>query len=100
MLISLTLESRTRKLDTWLIASGTVIHRVTVPRVTGRDTITTLRYVINRTLKLNSTDYTFLGNRRANGMWFTEWYKHRASLFDLADEAYALTSHNPPPRQQ
>jgi hypothetical protein len=94
MLISLTLISRDRKHETWLLTTGTEIHRVKTERSRARDTLTTLRYVINRTLKLNSTDYIFLGNRRFNGMWLTEWFKHRDSIHDLEIEAHSLNTHN------
>ena len=98
MLISLTLLSKSLKHESWLVAANGTIHRVKTERRTARKRLDTYRYVINKTLKLNSTDYIFLGNKRFNGMWITEWFKHRDSIFDLEIEAHSLNTHNPTTR--
>jgi hypothetical protein len=72
-LITLTLTSRTTRYETWLIAHHNTLHSVRTERNQNRRSIDNLRYVICRTLKLNSAQFRFIGNRRINGQWITEW---------------------------
>jgi hypothetical protein len=73
MLITVRQTLRTTKYQDWIVTRADKIYALRTARVRSRDTLTTLRYVINLTLKLNTSDYRFLGNRRVSGFWITEW---------------------------
>lgn len=66
-------RSNGRTTDQWVLTHNGAIYNVTTEHSRNRDTLTTLRYLINRTLKVNTEDYIFLGNRRVEGIWITEW---------------------------
>lgn len=74
-LITLHRLSNGLKYSDWIVSDGTQIYSLRTERVYKQDTVTTLRYVINRALKLNSDDYMFLGNRLVSGKWITEWMR-------------------------
>lgn len=73
MKLTLALQSRTRATEEYLIEYNSELINVTVKRHPKRRGIDNLRHAICKTLKLNSSEFRFIGNRRINGQWVTEW---------------------------
>lgn len=63
----------TQRTEFWIIEYKGQMHRIATIKNRQRRGLENLRYVICRTLKINATQFIFLGNVRVNGNWVTEW---------------------------
>lgn len=65
--------TQTRLTETYLIDWNGTLHTTKIVKHPKRRGIDNLRHAICRTLKINKDQFVFLGNRRVNGNWVTEW---------------------------
>ena len=73
LLITAHLIKKLQHVRLWNVTYGDQIYTVTTSNRYRLDGVLTIRYAINKALKLDSSQYMFLGNKRINGNWITEW---------------------------
>lgn len=64
---------KNRKTTTFLIEHNLEVKNITVNNSRTRNTIDTIKYAINKTIGPHNGRITFIGNKRVNNHWITEW---------------------------
>lgn len=74
-LVTVTLIKKSQHIKTWLVDYNGELKSVTTSNRYRKDVTQVIRYAINKALTLDDNDYMFLGNKRVNGQWVTEWVR-------------------------
>ena len=74
-LITVTLIKKSQHIKAWLVECDGELKSVTTSNRYRKDVTQTVRYAINKALRLDDSDYMFLGNKHVNGQWITEWMR-------------------------